>query len=292
MTKDINVQELFDLLPDDFPKENIVQPDDKNGFACKGCGMLCCNDKQILITPPEYIRIAWALAKDEKLKNYALREGVFASVHVGSRSGMPVMMIRNVPLFPNSEEQLGLYCPFFSPFAQKVGDYVNLHGELGRCSIHDARPGVCRIYPYGTVRLADSGDPVFYTKVEHCPGFEPIRSGDLVVESYKAPGDETVAQWVEAQRPAELTKEVMTYHKKVSSPFMEAGLHAREDGLIKSDAAVQVLTSMFYNSVPQEPENPADEHNMIVAWIDNLAGLKDDMVEFYNNPQSGQKSGR
>lgn len=49
--------------------------------------------------------------------------------------------------------------------AEKSGRCVFLSGE-GRCSIHDARPGLCRIFPLG--RSYEEGD-LQYFLLEECP---------------------------------------------------------------------------------------------------------------------------
>lgn len=283
MTETIDVEKVIANLPDDFPKENIMNPDDPNGFACKGCGMNCCNDKQILISPPEYIRITWALLKDESVKNHALRNGSFASIHIGSTSGLPVMMIQNTALFPNSEKELGLYCPFFKSVSKQSEHAMPSAGSLGGCGIYHSRPGVCRIYPYGTVRNIETSEIILYTKVEHCNGFEPLTPGEIVGAKYSPPGDETVSEWVEAQRPAEMTEEVTAFHKKVYGPFMTAGLHANKDGLMNTTVGEDTLTKLFYSTTHTPPDNPADEHQVIMDWIERIAELKDQLLEAYQH---------
>ena len=106
-------------------KENFeslrITPEQKFGFRCKQCGN-CCKDIDVLLTAFDICRLAKKLGitNIDVIKKYT-------DVYIGRESRLPVIALKmNNP---------GQACVFLT--------------EGGKCSVHDARPTVCRLYPLG-----------------------------------------------------------------------------------------------------------------------------------------------
>lgn len=123
-------------------KPRFMMPVEFSLSPCATCPGKCCLPENAFTTV-EATRIALTLL---------LPLPTFAKV---TRVGDATPQKHTVP-FPLDDA--GEYVLSFQPLVQPHGDEtcVFLHrvGEVGRCSIHSVRPGVCRMYPY-RVELGD-----------------------------------------------------------------------------------------------------------------------------------------
>ncbi|MBD5161309.1 MAG: YkgJ family cysteine cluster protein [Oscillibacter sp.] len=105
-------------------KQNLLDLDSTFQFKCRKCGKCCKNQDTILFSALDVFRIAKKLeiSPDAVIKRYT-------EVYIGSQSRIPL-----VHLLMQGKKNA---CPFLT--------------EEGRCSIHDVKPTVCRLYPLGRV---------------------------------------------------------------------------------------------------------------------------------------------
>jgi hypothetical protein len=148
--------------------------DDTFGFACHKevpCFNHCCRDLNQALMPYDVLR----LKKHLKMTSQAFMDR-YAVVYCGPATGLPVASLR-------FSADKGKQCPFVTP---------------GGCSVYDARPSSCRIYPLARAlqrsRLDGSlSEHYALLREPHCRGFEQ-------------PGGQTVRQWI-------LSQELGQYHR-------------------------------------------------------------------------------
>jgi|GEM_PF-3586455 len=264
-----------------FAAGQLIQYDGPLGFACRGCGHLCCIDKTVLITPPEAARIIWYLRRHPQLEASLRERNIrWGSLFLGGSSGLPVLEINFIPLEagnPNSPK----YCPFLTPVYG--GDPQKPRWlNMAWCGIREARPSVCRIFPLGRVSF-DLGNPQRpenweYRIMERCPGFETANPGDAVPPGYQPPdSQQTIQAWLAQQIDPAQEEEKNFYLQTVIPAFMQAHLHASTDdcpeGILTEPLAL-ALGQIFY-SPPPPPLNSAEDHSIIMAW---LGGLRDQVA--------------
>ena len=100
-------------------------------FKCRQCGKCCKNQNTILFSPWDIFKIAKKIGKSpfSVIRDYT-------EVYIGPQSRIPV-----VHLLMQGKKNA---CPFLT--------------EEGRCSIHDAKPTVCALYPLGRVVTSETPD--------------------------------------------------------------------------------------------------------------------------------------
>ena len=98
-------------------------------FKCRRCGKCCKNQNTILFSPKDVFKIAKKIGKSP---SSVIRD--YTEVYIGPQSRIPV-----VHLLMQGKKNA---CPFLT--------------EEGRCSIHDAKPTVCALYPLGRVVTSEA----------------------------------------------------------------------------------------------------------------------------------------
>jgi len=108
---------------------------DTTAFDCRQCGHCCEGEGGIVLASTDQQRLAdhLGLALDAFLDRFTRRKG--DKIHMGSR--------------PDG------YCVFF---------------EAG-CSVHPARPNICRAWPFFRGNLLDASS--WELSLEYCPGINP-----------------------------------------------------------------------------------------------------------------------
>ncbi len=242
-----------------FAEGQPIGADDPFGFACRGCGHLCCAEKTVLVMPPEAVRIHWHIARRD------LGIAHWGALFLGGSSGLPVMALRF--------DHPGRRCVFSRT--------VRVHGRaLGAlCLLREARPGPCRTYPLGRAFTLEPATGVTTTeyRVTHlCPGFDPASPEGLPDLQRPAPAGQTVASWLAGQLDPDQEAEKVHYLSSVVPAFMQARLHApTEDqpaGRLPEALALRVLGPLLYPELPM-PADPKDDHAAVIAWLQLLPAL-------------------
>lgn len=139
------------------PELVALAPDEPFNFECHPgirCFNHCCQDLNQALTPFDvlqlrnHLNISW----DTFLKQYA-------TLYIGEATGLPVVSLR----FSSANEK---HCPFVTPQG---------------CSVYDARPTSCRLYPMARAiqRSRKDGrisEHFALIREPHCKGFESRRS--------------------------------------------------------------------------------------------------------------------
>ncbi|MBQ7858933.1 MAG: YkgJ family cysteine cluster protein [Faecalibacterium sp.] len=119
-----------------------LAPADRFEFACAGCGDCCRSREDIVLSGYDLWRIAARL----QLPAAVVLHG-YCSWHTGAESGLPVVRLRPLPGSKN--------CPF-------------LHQS--RCSIHEAAPLVCALYPLAQQIDTETGQVSYALQLTDCGG--------------------------------------------------------------------------------------------------------------------------
>lgn len=128
---------------DTFP---VLQPEDTFSFACNGCGDCCRGREDIVLSGYDLWRICARLRLPPPL---VIR--TFCRQYTGTGSHMPVVRLR--PLHNEKNN-----CPFL---------------YRGKCSIHEAEPLVCALYPLGQ-QIERDGTVCYFVQPIDCGG--PVHS--------------------------------------------------------------------------------------------------------------------
>jgi Fe-S-cluster containining protein len=220
-----------------FAHGEAVTADDPFGFACRGCGHLCCTRQGLGIQ-------RWG------------------NLFLGGSTGLPVLSLRF--------DHPGNRC-VFSRTVRVRGRTV---GAL--CTIRDARPGPCRIYPLGRAFIynpAGGEAETEYRLVHRCPGFDPNSREGVPELKRPAPEGQTVSSWLAGQLQPDLEAEKQFYLERVIPAFMERGLHApTEDspsGRLPERLALPLLGPLFYPML-RPPEDLISDHATVMKWLQTL----------------------
>ena len=163
-------------------KKNLLGLDSTFQFKCRKCGKCCKNQDTILFSALDVFRIAKKLgiAPDTVIKRYT-------EVYIGSQSRIPL-----VHLLMQGKKNA---CPFLT--------------EEGRCSIHDTKPTVCRLYPLGRVIIgktqiemldSDPGGIVQYILSGHCGSAKKTHTVREWLDAFDIPeNDEFFYLWTGTQ---------------------------------------------------------------------------------------------
>ena len=247
-----------------FEQSRIVAPEALNEFECQGCGLYCCLDKTIILRPSEYYRISWFLQRHA----IPLRTGQWAAIGIGGMSGTPVARIA----FEPTETGGPLICPFVQPVFDQDG---RLRYPQARCAIYEQRPGPCRIYPYGRGEVRDPDTDEFHqilSIVERCEGFDaPLQA------------PQTVAEFVQASRPPDFAAEIDTCNRLLYR-FAQSGLHEptpdNPSSILPAGLAFGLLAPLLYTA-PSCPQDPAEDHTVIVAHLETIEGKRAQLVALF-----------
>jgi Fe-S-cluster containining protein len=261
-----------------FAGADPVRAGDPLGFSCRGCGHLCCVNREIFLTPPEAARIIWFLLRRPELERNLREHDVrWGEIIVGASTGLPGGRLNFLPI-DRAEPKRGTYCPFLSPVRQAEpggGHRTIMHW----CGIHTARPAPCRLFPVGVLASSGGAHPgeATYCIVDRCPGFQPSPPGESVPPGYAPPdARQTVDDWVRSEDDPEMRAEREHYVRVVAQAFIDAGLHASTEltpGGLLSDAEATALGREHFFRPPPPPEDPGGDHSAILEWLDGLLEL-------------------
>lgn len=259
-----------------------VQATDPLGFSCKGCGHLCCVNREIYLLPPEAARIVWFLLRHPDRERHLREHDIqWGEIVIGGSTGLPGGRLNFLPIDPNHPGR-GTRCPFLAPVRQTLAD-GSKRTIMHWCGLHTARPSPCRLFPIGVVTASDGSGAAerSYCIVDRCPGFAPAAAGEPVPPDY-APADssQTVADWLGGQDHPETQAERDFYLYTVAPAFLEAGLHAATEetpGGLLTDAEVTRLGKEHFFRAPMPPDDPARDHETILAWLRSLLDLVEPM---------------
>lgn len=119
------------LTPNEISK-NTIGLDDEFRFKCRACGKCCKNRDDILLNPRDLYNIARKL--NQPIAQVAL---TYCEAYTGATSRLPIVRLK--PLGPER------VCPLLTG---------------NRCSVHDAKPTVCALFPLGRVKMNPNGEPL------------------------------------------------------------------------------------------------------------------------------------
>lgn len=142
-------------------------PDEPFNFDCHPgvrCFNHCCQDLNQALTPFDVLQL-----RNHLDMPWSAFLNQYASLYIGEATGLPVVSLR----FSSAQQK---HCPFVTP-----------HG----CSVYDARPTSCRLYPLARALQRSRKDGLIsehfaLIKEPHCKGFESRCSF-------------TPQQWIECQ---------------------------------------------------------------------------------------------
>ena len=129
--------ELGHEAEDDFTPIGLEEP---FGFVCQGCADCCKGRQDIVLSGYDLYRLCRRLSLPPEL----VING-FCRLYMGSLSLLPVVRLR-----PRKDS--GNNCPFL---------YKN------RCSVHEARPLVCALYPLGQT-IEQDGRVWYFCQDQEC----------------------------------------------------------------------------------------------------------------------------
>lgn len=266
--------EGLDARLEHLDEESVVQPKDSLAFSCRGCGDKCCTtDTPIVLSIPEVWRMSWQILRTPGMAQMFRRTGMGATVvYLGHSSGLPVHMLN----------KLDGHCVFLTPIGEgKTAASSNLYG----CAIHEQRPNTCRVFPLGRIMAYEQDGPAIqeeYVLSSRCPGFEPAREGEAVIEGYRPPDNEqTVQKWVDKNLPVENRTETSLAFE-VFKHFMDEGLHAPTDsqpgGKLQAEFVMSAMLRLFYVP-PAPPETTALDHGVIMGRLEVMRDEGPEIVQ-------------
>lgn len=135
LTMDERLKHIYDNL-----NTMKIGLDDSFRFHCTQCGKCCINRDDILMTPRDLFRAASALNK-----SIPAMVDVFCDMYIGNDSRFPIVRLK-----PAGKDR---HCPLL---------------KNNRCSIHQAKPGVCAMYPIGRMASypVDQSEAIDFEKLE------------------------------------------------------------------------------------------------------------------------------
>lgn len=142
-------KQIYDMDAMEAMKVPKLKLDDTFLFRCKACGRCCQNRGDITLVPFDVFRLAGYFGRTpaEIIKRYCDR-------FEGENSRMPLVALRMEP--PKRA------CPFL---------------RNKRCSVHKAKPGVCRMYPLARIYDLESTAKFYQiqTSCSHDPNSLTVR---------------------------------------------------------------------------------------------------------------------
>ncbi len=109
---------------------------------------------------------------------------------------------------------------------------VFLDGE-GRCSIHESRPGLCRLFPLGRY-YTDDGDFKYFIQTGECraPGLTKVKVGKWIDASDRRQNHDFICRWhrLLKQMEKEMEQKEMEERKQRNLMFLQTFFMAPYDG--------------------------------------------------------------
>ena len=115
-------------------KKQVLDLDKSFEFKCLQCCNCCRNREDILLTAYDIYRIA----KHLSIKPHDVFTK-YCETYIGTSSGVPVVRLMPKPI--------GKVCPLL---------------KSGKCSVHQAKPVVCALFPLGRYMSSDDDDSINY----------------------------------------------------------------------------------------------------------------------------------
>lgn len=133
---------------------NTLGLDDTFPFSCKACGKCCKNRHDIILTPYDVYRLARYLGRTttEIISRYC-------EIYEGEKTHLPV--VRVLPQPPDNR------CPFL---------------RNKKCSVHTAKPVLCRVYPLSKLSGGERMEVRYYYNNPFCSH----RTGSVKVRDWIA----------------------------------------------------------------------------------------------------------
>lgn len=125
----------MDISLDDFV--DVKSLDDEFRFSCSdGCGECCLNrdGDEITVSPYDLYVIRKHFANNDKFN-----EEKHFEFHMGKNSSLPVCTLKNKEVYGGD-----VICTFLKKKDEKY-----------KCSIHESKPSICRMFPVGRVTDRD-----------------------------------------------------------------------------------------------------------------------------------------
>ena len=135
----------------DCPRMEAGEPFD---FVCAGCGDCCRNRRDLLLSGYDLYRLARRLNLPPRLTADA-----FCREFLAPESCLPALLLR-----PNARTG---HCPFF---------------EADACTVHDARPLACALYPLGQAIDPATGQIEYYCQMPLCGS--AVRDAPQTLQGY------------------------------------------------------------------------------------------------------------
>lgn len=136
MTNSMNAEETIRLI-----QANTMSPESTFRFACTQCGDCCRNRTEpIMITGIDILNIARA-------KKITAQEAVekYTNKHIGPDSKLPILTLK--------ERSYDGSCSLL---------------RKGKCSVHESKPIVCRLYPIGRSYDVKTKEIVYFLNPNRC----------------------------------------------------------------------------------------------------------------------------
>lgn len=144
----------------------LIDENDKFDFKCTACGKCCANDSvdMILLTPFDLYNLSKGTGENiEDIVNK------YTNVYIGKNSNLPVVQLNSV-FDPQKSIENGMdynVCPFLKD---------------NKCSVHDFKPSICRLYPLGRTTTISTNDNervmTYFLLKNNCGGKGELHSLD------------------------------------------------------------------------------------------------------------------
>jgi hypothetical protein len=222
MIRDCNFEEISDGRTYDL---NDMVKCDTNG--CIGCHKCCTNvGSSIVLTPYDVSAVKKITDKDFQT---LINEGY---IELNMVDGL---------ILPNIKIAEGRGCSF-------------LNAE-GRCSIHAARPDICRLYPLGRIYL--DGSYKYFLQKDECAG--------RVKSKIK------VKKWINAENSEAEKKFILAWHDLVRR-LGDYNVKARNEGRGEklNDIAMYVLNTFYVSDIAADYQAQLDVVNSAAAVLNDM----------------------
>lgn len=229
-------------------KLKMLQDANKFNFKCTECGK-CCNHIDILLSPYDVYKLARWLNKTV----LQLIDEEVISIHRGNSSNMPMAMLKQAESGP---------CEFLKD---------------NKCSIHEFRPKICRLYPLGAVQGFDTKTGEMTSGYAEIPGLtekecEGIGKWEQTLgefkeranlNSYNEPGRiwySAMMKWVTGYSLDKMNKEDFNYLCSLVFESYDVMISAMNEEWIEAEPGVDIekvilvvlekKITEFFNSKP------------------------------------------
>lgn len=273
-----------------------VKLSDPFPFSCRGCGQFCCTMDTTLITPPESARINWYIERNPELKQAFDTTGTkWGELFIGSDTGLPLVKLHMLPF---GDDDSGIkVCPFLGIVMEDGVDNNPNWMEMAWCAIYEVRPAACRWYPLGRMVSFDKSVddmPALkfpekfeweYKIMHRCDGFtSPLLDKLPAPPWYKCVTEtQTVDDYVKDMTNQDVSDEVEFYMRDVMPAWIAQHLHLATknlpDGYIKLEMVILVLGQKIMYNQPPAPDNPEDDHKIIMEWLESLRAFPEKILK-------------